>query len=788
VKRLLLIVLPILAVFIGLPILALAVITTSTTAAAGCRREQQQPPSTVAATTTRTAVTDAAAGPASDVQSNVGAQLMRLRFATGYPTLTAAQASNAIVIAQVAHDFNVPRRGLQIAIATAIAESQLVNLQGGDADSGGLFQQRPSAGWGTRAQITNPRLAAEAFFGRAQHTNNPGLLDIPRWEQMPLTGAAAAVQNPRQDLRGEYAQWEPAAKEIAALLGGDLPEVPGTAEPTGEVCAPSGVTIAPVTLGSFNILGAGHTDTKPSAKHGDGKERPGYPGWQARLPKAIDALETKGVTIAGLQEVHGPQEDALAARYGQLWGMYPVNGQQNKVIWDRSSWELTAAKLVGIPYFDGHDVGMPLVQLTARDGDGAATGQAIWVWSIHNPANTHGEARKHRIEALRRQFDTMTDLKATGAPVVILGDFNDSTDGQDSSHCALTPELNNAFGGSAAPCRRPAKDAPIDHIYGANLTWARASVDNRPQAQKVTDHPLVIATTAGSANGCAVGESRYHLGPVEPQLTRLVSILGPMFNIEIVGGYRASATDPGGHPAGLAADVMVPRTRAGKAQGDALVAYARQHAEELGIDYIIWYQRIWSITRASEGWRPMEERGSDTENHRNHPHINVLPDPGLLAAGGAAGSSRCGEVVYPVPARYIGNDAHNWHDSGSHWSSWHSGTDFGAPCGTPVYAAHGGTVEIDTAQGWAGPWLVKVSSGPGSVTTWYAHMEKLHVSRGETVAPGQQIGEVGDAGNSDGCHLHFEVHLADGSIYGPDNVDPSDWLAEHASRRPGGSA
>jgi murein DD-endopeptidase MepM/ murein hydrolase activator NlpD len=88
-------------------------------------------------------------------------------------------------------------------------------------------------------------------------------------------------------------------------------------------------------------------------------------------------------------------------------------------------------------------------------------------------------------------------------------------------------------------------------------------------------------------------------------------------------------------------------------------------------------------------------------------------------------------------------------------------------------------VEIASSQGWAGPQLVKVTTGPGSLTTWYAHMQQVSVSSGETVQPGQQIGEVGDLGNSDGCHLHFEVHLKNGSMYGSDNVDPSRWLAEH---------
>jgi hypothetical protein len=491
----------------------------------------------------------------------------------------------------------------------------------------------------------------------------------------------------------------------------------------------------------------------------------------------MGTIENAGVTIAGLQEVHGPQAQALENQYAAKWGIYPANGTaQNRVIWDRNQWKQTDGRLVDIPYFGGKDVGMPLVQLTST-----TTGQMIWVWSIHNPANTQGNAAGHRKEALRRQLATMSELSGTGTPAVILGDFNDGKDGNNSSHCVLTPELSNAFGGSAEPCKKPKQDAPIDHIYGANLTWAGAEVDNSTQASKLADHPLVVATTAGSSAGCAVAQTTdYNLGPVKPQLTRLVNILGPMFDIKTVGGYRESATDPHGHPAGLAADFMVPLTPAGKAQGDALVAYAQAHAKELAIDYIIWYQRIWSVARADEGWRPMEDRGSATANHLDHPHINVLPNAEVSPVG-LEGAS-CDEVVYPVPAQYIGTDRKNWHDTGPYWTNWHTGTDFSAPCGTTVYAAHAGTIEIDTSQGWAGPQLVKVTTGAGSLTTWYAHMQNVTVSRGQTVAAGEPIGQVGKEGNSSGCHLHFEVHLKNGSIYGPDNVDPSPWLAENASK------
>ena len=167
--------------------------------------------------------------------------------------------------------------------------------------------------------------------------------------------------------------------------------------------------------------------------------------------------------------------------------MYPATGNtQNKVIWDRNSWEMTDSRLVQIPYFGGKDVGMPLVQLTGA-ADSLNAGQVIWVWSIHNPANTHGNAAAHRKEALRRQLATMTELAATGTPAVILGDFNDGKDGQNASHCVLTPELSNAFGGSAEPCKKPKQDAPIDHIYGANLTWAGA--ERRQEHRRPTRSP-----------------------------------------------------------------------------------------------------------------------------------------------------------------------------------------------------------------------------------------------------------------------------------------------------------
>lgn len=167
---------------------------------------------------------------------------------------------------------------------------------------------------------------------------------------------------------------------------------------------------------------------------------------------------------------------------------------------------------------------------------------------------------------------------------------------------------------------------------------------------------------------------------------------------------------------------------------------------------------------------------------------NLWPNVSVSLVGSTMGGS-CDDivlvsgrgVVYPVPEDLKWTDSHNWGSTGGHWDKWHTGTDFSVPCGTPVLAATTGTVELVTGQNWAGSWLVKVVTGPTSLATWYAHMQRLSVADGQTVGARQQLGEAGDRGNASGCHLHFEVHLHNGSIYGPDNVNPSDWLARRVS-------
>jgi murein DD-endopeptidase MepM/ murein hydrolase activator NlpD len=124
----------------------------------------------------------------------------------------ATQLRNAAVIINVGADLKVPPRGWVIAIATAMQESRLSNLghlgKNNDHDSLGLFQQRPSSGWGTPAQVRDPVYAATKFYKK--------LLKLKNWEQLPLTVAAQKIQVSAYP--DAYAKHEAVATQIVNLL------------------------------------------------------------------------------------------------------------------------------------------------------------------------------------------------------------------------------------------------------------------------------------------------------------------------------------------------------------------------------------------------------------------------------------------------------------------------------------------------------------------------------------------------------------------------------------------
>lgn len=131
--------------------------------------------------------------------------------------LTNNQVRNARTIVAVVVARNLPRRAAVIALAAAMQESKLRNVHYGDRDSLGLFQQRPSMGWGTKAQVLDPRHAARRFLD--------SLRRLPRWRTMAVTRAAQDVQH--SAFPKAYAHWAPLAGRLAdALLA--KPDAAGT--------------------------------------------------------------------------------------------------------------------------------------------------------------------------------------------------------------------------------------------------------------------------------------------------------------------------------------------------------------------------------------------------------------------------------------------------------------------------------------------------------------------------------------------------------------------------------
>ncbi|PKI93341.1 peptidoglycan-binding protein LysM [Actinomycetales bacterium SN12] len=133
--------------------------------------------------------------------------------------LDATQAAHAAHIVRIGRELGVPDRGIAIALATAMVESSMRNLDHGDRDSLGLFQQRPSQGWGTPAQAMDADRSIRVFYGGPGNPNGTttrGLLDIPGWQEMPFTVAAQAVQVSAYPDR--YGTWELQATQWLAAL------------------------------------------------------------------------------------------------------------------------------------------------------------------------------------------------------------------------------------------------------------------------------------------------------------------------------------------------------------------------------------------------------------------------------------------------------------------------------------------------------------------------------------------------------------------------------------------
>ena len=216
------------------------------------------------------------------------------------------QAADAAIIAGVAVNEQLPSRALTIAYATAFQESKLENLTYGDLDSVGIFQQRPSEGWGTSAELQDPAYASRAFFG--------ALVKVPDYTKIPVYQAAQDVQKSADGYAyQQYAQ-------TGALLATDY-----TATPHAVTCWYNPATQA--------------TDQGVSAKlnlHGAAEQLDhvfGAPG--------------EGGALTGVSRIRSGSADLITTVHGAGW---PV---ANWLVTNASSYGITQVSYAGYQWTAG---------------------------------------------------------------------------------------------------------------------------------------------------------------------------------------------------------------------------------------------------------------------------------------------------------------------------------------------------------------------------------------------------------------------------------------------------
>jgi hypothetical protein len=237
-------------------------------------------------------------------------------------TLNPEQASNAATIAAVATSRALPERALTIALATSLQESRLENLNHGDRDSLGLFQQRPSQGWGTARQILDPVYSSSSFFD--------SLVKIHGYTRLPLTVAAQKVQ--RSGYPEAYAKHEADATLLSTALtgrdagalscttGGDTPYSAGgrlgdTAKVTALLTREFGAQVRPRTDGSPRTVAVPSTPAGAAAE-GEGDRR----GWELAQWAVAHAQDLK------VEQVTFGDMRWQAAQSGKGWQKQKATG------------------------------------------------------------------------------------------------------------------------------------------------------------------------------------------------------------------------------------------------------------------------------------------------------------------------------------------------------------------------------------------------------------------------------------------------------------------------------
>lgn len=471
------------------------------------------------------------------------------------------QLTNAATIIDIGgHTAGVGRDGVTVALMAALTESSLRMLSntaahpasgtfpndgdGGDHDSLGLLQMRPSTGWGSVAQLMDPTYQARAFFGGPDgpnHGSPRGLLDIPGWTTMPKAGAAQAVERSAHPDR--YASYEPVAHAVlTALTRGSNKS--GPVPQTGRV-------VFPLPNGTW------------VRTNGFGMRRHPVTGIY-KLHTGVDYAAPTGTPI-------------LAVADGRVVFAGPTTGYGNLILITHT----VAGRTVTSGYAHMNTGGVHV-----RVSDTVTAGQHIGDVGSSGFAtgpHLHFEIRPGGPHA--EPIDPEPWLATQRAATV-----DDPGTGETGGCAAGVP------GPGAEPGSPP-----------------EPSAGSRPD--RLVDDPTSDGRiTARTAHALAQIRTRF-----------------PSSSWSCWSPRPGTASE---HPLGRACDGTFGNTISRPAAGAALdlgwtvTNWLKTNARTLGVEYLIWQGRIWSLARASEGWRPyagggMHDPSGVTGGHYDHLHFTI---------------------------------------------------------------------------------------------------------------------------------------------------------------------
>lgn len=295
---------------------------------------------------------------------------------------------------------------------------------------------------------------------------------------------------------------------------------------------------------------------------------------------------------------------------------------------------------------------------------------------------------------------------------------------------------------------------------------ARAIVKQLGDGQTLPTTPLLC----GTGQDAQLGECPPSGSPAEKGLTRDALLVlrcakAKFPSLTTFGGVHPDPLPD--HPSGRAVDIMIPayKSAEGKAFGWQIAHWLKANRKALGVQYLIFDAKIWSVERDSEGWRSYRPGYTNSINdsslHLNHVHITTYGNAatGFQADDGSTTVAN-GKWTMALPkGKYTIGCAFACYVNPV-TKLPHTGQDFPTAIGTAVRSTNTGTVEVSRdISGSYGRYIVIRDQANPKIAVYYAHLSVRSVRAGEKVTAGQVIGRSGNTGNSRGPHLHYEIRI-----------------------------